>query len=253
MDLFNLEGRIALVTGAARGLGRVMAEGLAEAGATVVVNDIAVDPLGAAVAELRAAGFTAHGFAFDVTDPAAIDSAVARIEGEVGPIDILVNNAGLQIRKPVADWTVDEWRRVIDADLTSAWLMSRAVGLRMVGRGHGKIINIASVNAELARPTIVPYSAAKGGVKMLTRGLCAEWARHGIQVNAIGPGYFATELTQPLVDDPAFSAWIAGRTPAGRWGRPDELVGACVFLASAASSYVNGQILYVDGGLVVAI
>jgi gluconate 5-dehydrogenase len=252
-DIFSLAGRTALVTGSSRGIGRVLARGLAEAGATVVLNARSTDALAATADEFAAAGLAARPYVFDVTDEAAILDAVARIEQEVGPLDILVNNAGIQLRKPVADWSVADWHRVIDADLTSAWLVSRAVGLRMIERGSGKIINVCSVQSELGRATIVPYTAAKGGLRMLTRGLCVEWAKHGIQVNGIGPGYFATELTRALVEDPVFDAWLRGRTPAGRWGQPDELVGTAVFLASSASDYVNGQIVYVDGGLLAAV
>lgn len=253
VELFSLAGRTALVTGSSRGIGRVIARGLAVAGATVVMNARSAEPLERAVGELQAEGLSAHGLAFDVTNPEAIDAAVERIEREIGPLDVLVNNAGLQLRKPIGEWSLEEWHLVIDTDLTSAWLLSRAVGLRMVDRGHGKIINICSVQSELGRPTIVPYTAAKGGLRMLTRGLCAEWARHGIQVNGLAPGYFVTELTKALVADPVFDEWLRGRTPAGRWGQPEELVGTAVFLASAASDYMNGQILYVDGGLVAAV
>jgi gluconate 5-dehydrogenase len=252
-DIFSLAGRTALVTGSSRGIGKVLARGLAEAGATVVLNARSADVLAATADEFASAGLAARPYVFDVTDEAAILDAVGRIEQEVGPLDILVNNAGIQLRKPVAEWSVADWHRVIDADLTSAWLVSRVVGLRMIERGSGKIINVCSVQSELGRATIVPYTAAKGGLRMLTRGLCVEWAKHGIQVNGIGPGYFATELTRALVEDSAFDAWLRGRTPAGRWGQPDELVGTAVFLASSASDYVNGQIVYVDGGLLAAV
>ncbi len=253
LDLFSLATRIALVTGSSRGIGFTLARGLARAGATVVLNARTPERLTAAVADLRAEGLVAHGFPFDVTDPAAVEAAVARIEAEVGPLDILVNNAGMQLRKPIAEWTPEEWHTILDTDLTSAWLMSRAVGMRMVERGAGKIINVCSAQSELGRRTIVPYTAAKGGLRMLTRGLCAEWAASGIQINGLGPGYFATELTSALVNDPEFDAWLRGRIPASRWGDPEELVGAAVFLASPASDYVNGQIVYVDGGLLAAI
>ena len=253
VDMFSLAGRTALVTGSSRGIGRTLARGLARAGAAVVINARTPDRVEATVSELRAEGLAVHGCPFDVTDAAAVEEAVAGIEAGIGPLDILVNNAGMQLRKPVAEWTLEEWHRVIDTDLTSAWLMSRAVGMRMVERGAGKIINICSAQSELGRATIVPYTAAKGGVKMLTRGLCAEWAGRGIQVNGLGPGYLVTELTQALADDPVFDAWLRGRIPAARWGDPEELVGAAVFLASSASDYVNGQIVYVDGGLLAAI
>lgn len=253
LDLFSLAGRTALVTGSSMGIGYTLARGLGRAGATIVLNARREDRLAAAADALRAEGLTVHAYAFDVTDNAASEMAVARIEDEVGPLDILVNNAGMQLRKPVADWSPEEWHRIIDTNLTSAWFMSRAVGIRMVARGSGKIINVCSAQSELGRKTIVPYTASKGGLRMMTRGLCAEWAASGIQVNGIGPGYFATELTSALVADRDFDAWLRGRIPAARWGDPDELVGAAVFLASPASSYVNGQIVYVDGGLLAAI
>lgn len=252
-SLFGLAGRRAIITGSSRGIGLTLARGLARAGAGVVLTARHPERLEAAVTGLRGEGFEAHGYPFDVTDHAAVVAAVERIELDVGPLDILVNNAGMQLRKPVADWTPEEWHLILDTDLSGAWFMSQAVGSRMVERGRGKIINICSAQSELGRRTIVPYTAAKGGLRMLTRGLCAEWAGSGIQVNGVGPGYFATELTSALVADPEFDAWIRGRIPAARWGDPEELVGATVFLASAASDYVNGQIVYVDGGLQAAI
>ncbi len=248
-ERFSLAGRRALVSGAGRGIGLTLARGLAQAGASVVLNDILPERLADAVERLRDEGLDAAGLAFDVTDPGQVDAAAADAERTYGPIDILVNNAGVQLRKPIAEWTPEEWHRILDTDLTSAWLMSRAFGLRMVERGRGKIINICSIQSDLGRTSIVPYTAAKGGMRMLTRGLCAEWGPKGIQANGIAPGYFDTELTAALVDDEAFSAWMRSRAPAGRWGNPEDLVGAAVFLASSASDYVNGQILHVDGGM----
>jgi gluconate 5-dehydrogenase len=249
IELFTLAGRRALVSGSSRGIGYTIARGLGRAGASVVLNARGAEQLDKAVDELRAEGLDVRGEPFDVTDPAGVDAAVARIEVADGPVDILVNNAGVQLRKPIAEWSPEDWHRIIDTDLTSAWLMSRAFGLRMVERGHGKIINICSMQSDLGRTSIVPYSAAKGGLRMLTRGMCAEWGPKNIQVNGIAPGYFDTVLTSALVNDEAFSAWVRGRAPAGRWGDPEELVGAAVFLASGASDYVNGQLLYVDGGM----
>jgi gluconate 5-dehydrogenase len=235
-----LGGRTALVTGSTRGLGLAIARALAEAGARVVVNGRS--PAAAAEVAATLGGVAA---AFDVTDEAAVTAGVASI----GPIDVLVNNAGIALRKPLLDVSAEEWQGVLDANLTSAYLVSRAVVPAMIERGGGKIVNVCSVMSEMARETIAPYVATKGGLKMLTRAMCSEWARHGIQVNAIGPGYFETDLTEPLRTDPEFDAWLRRRVPAGRWGRPDELGGAAVFFASSASDYVNGQILYVDGGL----
>lgn len=246
---FDLSGRIALVTGSSRGIGRTLAEGLATAGARIVLNGMDTARLEQAVADCRAKGFDAHGHAFDVTDTASIDAAVASIEAEIGPIEILVNNAGIQRRTPVLDCDDATFDEVISTNLGSVFKVSRAVGRQMTTRGHGKVINIGSIQCELGRPSIAPYAASKGGVKMLTKNLCAEWAPLGVQVNGLGPGYFATELTEALVNDAEFSAWVAKRTPAGRWGRVDELVGAAVFLASPASDFVNGHMLYVDGGM----
>ncbi|TML82599.1 MAG: SDR family oxidoreductase [Actinobacteria bacterium] len=238
---FDLSGRSALVTGSTRGLGLALARALAEAGARVAVNGRSAE----AAAEVAASIDGAVAAAFDVTDEAAVATAV----GELGPVDVLVNNAGGGLRKPLLDVSLEEWRSALDANLTSAYLVARAVAPGMIERGSGKVVNICSVMSELARETIAPYTAAKGGLKMLTRAMCSEWARHGIQANAIAPGYFETDMTEALRTDAAFDAWLRARVPAGRWGQPDELGGAVVFLASSASDYVNGQILYVDGGL----
>ncbi|PAW69113.1 MAG: gluconate 5-dehydrogenase [Opitutia bacterium Tous-C1TDCM] len=247
--LFDLTGRTALITGSSQGLGLAFARGLATAGAAVVLNGRDEAKLAAAAAALRAEGFLAGTAAFDVTDGAAVAAAVARIEDEFATIDILMNNAGIHRRAPLAEMTEAQWREVIDTNLTSAFLVARAVAPRMIARGRGKIINTCSVMSEVSRPTTGNYAAAKGGLKMLTRAMAVEWAKHGVQANGIAPGYFETELTAPLVADPQFNAWICGRTPAGRWGQPDELAGTAVFLASAASDFVNGQIITVDGGL----
>ena len=238
--VFDVAGRTALVTGSSRGIGLALARGLVEAGCDVVLHGRD----GAAVA--RSAGeLGARHVAFDVTEPEAVERGVA----EVGPLDILVNNAGIQHREPLLELAAADWRRVLDTNLTGAFLVAREVARGMVATGRGKIVNIASLQAELARPGIAAYAAAKGGLRMLTRGMCAEWGPAGVQVNAIAPGYFATDLTRALVDDEEFSRWVRGRTPAGRWGRVDELVGALLFLASPASDYVCGQVLYVDGGM----
>jgi len=240
-DLFDLTGRTALVTGSTRGLGLALARALAGAGARVAVNGRSGEACEAVAAGIDGA-FAAP---FDVTDEAAVSAGVAA----AGQIDILVNNAGIQLRGPLEQFSLDEWRRVLDANLTSAFLVARAVAPQMIERGRGKIVNTCSVTSEAGRETIGPYTASKGALKMLTRAMCADWARHGIQANGIGPGYFRTEINTVLQEDPEFDAWLRRRVPAGRWGDPSELGGAVVFLASAASDFVNGQILYVDGGL----
>ncbi len=246
---FDLSGRIALVTGSSRGIGLALARALGRAGAELILNGRDEVALAAAADALRAEGLTAHFRAFDVCDPAAVVAAVDEIEAGIGAVEVLVNNAGLQHRAPMLEFEVDDFRRLIEVNLVAAFTVGKAVAGHMVRRGHGKIVNICSVQSELGRPTIAPYTATKGGLKMLTRGMCADFGPLGIQVNALAPGYFATELTSALVADPEFSQWVAQRTPAGRWGRVEELGGAIVFLAGDASSYVNGQILYVDGGM----
>ncbi len=247
--LFDLGGRLALVTGSSRGLGLAIARGLAEAGAELVLNGRDAAALERARDQLAADGHTAHARPFDVTDAAAVRRAVDAIEAEIGPIDILFNNAGMQHRAPLEDFPLDAWERLKATNIDSVFFVGQAVARHMIGRRRGKIVNIASVQSELARTGIAPYTATKGAVKMLTKGMATDWARHGLNVNAIGPGYFRTELNARLVADPEFTAWLEKRTPAGRWGEVDELVGAAVFLASDAASFINGQILYVDGGI----
>lgn len=251
--LFDLTGRTALITGSGQGLGFALAQGLAQAGAALVLNGRTAAKLDAAAEQLRAGGARVATAVFDVNDSAAIVREVARIEAEFAPIDILVNNAGIQRRAPLLEMTEAHWREVLDTDLTSAFLVTRAVAPRMIARRAGKIINICSLMSEVGRPTIANYAAAKGGLKMLTKSMTVEWAKHNLQINGIGPGYFLTELTKPLADNPEFNQWICNRTPAGRWGRPEELVGAAVFLASRASDFVNGQVIYVDGGILAAL
>jgi gluconate 5-dehydrogenase len=247
--LFDLSGKTALVTGSSRGLGRAMAEGLGRAGARLLVNGTGEAAVQAAVTEMRAAGLAADPLPFNVTDEAAVRAAFARLDSEGVTVDILVNNAGIQFRKPMVDLETADWRRVIDVNLTSAFVIGREAARRMIPRGAGKIVNIGSLTSALARATIAPYTVSKGGIKLLTQAMAAEWASSGIQANAIGPGYMLTDMNEALVNDPAFDAWVKGRTPARRWGKPEELVGAAVFLASPASDYVNGQIIYVDGGM----
>jgi len=253
MDLFNLGNRIAFVTGSSRGLGLAMAEGLGHAGAAVVLNGRDRARLEKARDSLQRAGIQVAAYAFDVTDESAVADGVERIEKEVGPIAILVNNAGRTFRAPAEEFPTERWREIMDLNVDAVFYVSRAVGKRMVERKRGKVINIASLLSEAARPTIAPYTASKGAVKMLTKALAVEWAKHNVQVNAIGPGYFTTEMNRPLFTDPEFDAWVKARTPAGRWGDPRELVGAAVFLASAASDFVTGQVIYVDGGWLAAL
>ena len=255
MDLFDLTGKVALVTGATHGLGMAMAAGLGKAGATLVINGhSSQDKLDAAIATYESNGLRAHGYLFDVTDEHAVEAAVERIEREVGSVDILVNNAGIIKRIPLLEMELAEWEEVIRTDLTGVFVMSRPVVRRMIERGGGKVINICSMMSELGRNSVGAYAAAKGGLKMLTRNMATEWAKNNIQVNGIGPGYFATSQTAPIrVDGHPFNDFIIGRTPAGRWGDPDDLQGTAVFLASKASDFVNGQIVYVDGGILATI
>jgi gluconate 5-dehydrogenase len=249
LDIFSLKNRIALVTGSSQGIGLAIARGLAGAGARVVLNGRDSAKLEKARGSLAADGHAVAVAAFDVTGEDAVNEAVAAIERDVGPIDILFNNAGMQFRTPLEDFPLEKWRELMRVNVESAFLVGRAVARGMIARKRGKIINICSVQSELGRPSIAPYTATKGAIKMLTKGMCADWAKHGIQVNAIGPGYFATELNKALMDNPEFTAWLEKRTPAGRWGNVEELMGAAIFLASDASSFVNGHIIYVDGGI----
>ncbi|MFO1225249.1 MAG: glucose 1-dehydrogenase [Burkholderiaceae bacterium] len=248
-DTFRLDGRVALVTGSSTGIGLALARGLAQAGATVVLNARNAARLNDAAAGLREAGVPAHTRAFDVADPAAVDAAVAAIEAEVGPIDILVNNAGITRRAAFTEISDADWRAVLQTNLDAAFYVGRAVARRMIPRRRGRIVNTCSVMSELARPSTAPYAASKGALKMLTKAMAVELAPHGITVNGIAPGYFKTELTAPLVADEAFNHWVIHRTPARRWGNVDELAPALVFLCSDGAAYVNGHLLMVDGGM----
>lgn len=252
-DLFSLAGKNVLITGSAQGIGYLLATGLGKYGAQIIVNDINQERADAAVEKLRAADIRAVAAPFNVTKKAEIDAAIARIEEQTGPIDVLVNNAGIQRRHPFNDFPEQEWNDVIAVNQTAVFLVSQAVTRRMVERQAGKVINICSMQSELGRDTITPYAASKGAVKMLTRGMCVELARHNIQVNGIAPGYFKTEMTKALVEDEAFTSWLCKRTPAARWVNPEELIGAAVFLSSKASDFVNGHLLFVDGGMLVAV
>jgi gluconate 5-dehydrogenase len=252
-ELFSLRGRRALVTGSGQGIGLTLARGLGAAGAELVLNDVDAARLDAAVATLRGEGLIASGRCFDVTKGTEVDAAVVAVEQDSGPIDILINNAGIHRRAPLESMPLEAWQAVLDVNLTSAFLVTRAVVQGMIRRRAGKIINLCSLNCEVSRPTIANYAAAKGGLKMLTRAMAVEWAKHNIQSNGLGPGYIRTAMTGTLVIDPEFDRMICARTPAGRWGETRELVGTAVFLASRASDFVNGQIIYVDGGLLSAL
>jgi gluconate 5-dehydrogenase len=244
-SLFSLDGRRALVTGSSQGIGLALAKGLSAAGAAVILNGRDPARLADAAAQIPGAAV----LAFDVTSHDAVRSAVDGFEAAHGAIDILVNNAGMQYRAPLEEFPAEAFERLLQTNVASVFHVGQACARHMIARGAGKIINIASVQVALARPTIAPYTATKGAVANLTKGMATDWARHGLHCNAIAPGYFDTPLNAALVADPAFTAWLEKRTPAGRWGRVEELVGACVFLASDASSFVNGHVLYVDGGI----
>jgi gluconate 5-dehydrogenase len=249
LQMFDLSGRRALVTGSSAGIGYALAKGLAAAGAEVILNARREAPLTEAVSRLNAEGAVAHAARFDVTSATDVEAAIERIEREIGAIDILVNNAGMQRRAPLEQFSHAQWEELMKTNVDSVFLVGQAVARHMIERKRGKIINICSVQSELGRPNIAAYMASKGAVKMLTKGMAIDWGQHGIQVNGLGPGYFKTELTEALVKDEAFSNWLIGRTPSRRWGDVEDLVGAAVFLASGASNFVNGHILYVDGGV----
>ncbi len=248
--MFDLTGKTALITGSSRGLGFSIAEGLAQAGAALVLNGSDAGRLATAAAALRARGYTVHEAPFDVTNEDAVRAAFAHLDARGIEVGILFNNAGIQLRGPLVDVSATDWRRVIETNLTSAFLVGREAARRMIARGRGgKIVNTGSLTSAVARATTGPYTAAKGGIKMLPQAMPAEWAPHGIQAHAIGPGYMLTELTQPLADDPQFDGGVKSRTPSRRWGTPADLIGTAVYLSSSASDYVNGQIIYVDGGM----
>lgn len=244
---FDLTGRRALVTGSSRGLGLAMARALAESGASIVLNARDSVALGNAAADLSEQGHEVRAVAFDVTNRDSVNDAVAHIEDEIGPIDILINNAGMQFRSALEAFPPEKFDQIITTNLTSVFNVAQPVARNMISRGRGKIINICSLLAELSRLSIAPYAATKGAVANLTRGMAVDWAKHGLNINGIAPGYFATEMNEALLKDDKFNSWIASRTPMGRWGEPEELGGAAVFLASEASRFVNGHILYVDG------
>lgn len=248
-DLFDLTGKVALITGSSRGIGFALAEGLGEAGCKIILNGSNEDRLISSVKTLKNRNLFVEGYAFDVTDEVSVNKQISHIEQEVGPIDILINNAGITYRKSLEDFSLKDWQQIIDINLTGAFITAKSVVQGMIKRQRGKIINTCSVQSKLARPTIAAYAASKGGLKMLTQGMATDWGKYNIQINGIAPGYFKTELTKKLYEDKEFDAWLCARTPANRWGDPKELVGAAIFLASKASDYVNGHVLFVDGGL----
>ncbi|WP_165747865.1 gluconate 5-dehydrogenase [Cellulophaga sp. Z1A5H] len=255
ISLFDLKGKIALVTGSTHGLGMAMAIGLGKAGATIIVNgNSSQEKIDTALVAYKAEGINAFGYKFNVTDEDQVKAAVKSIETEVGTIDILVNNAGIIKRTPLEDMEVSDFREVVDVDLVSPFIVSKHVVKGMIARKEGKIINICSMMSELGRSTVGAYAAAKGGLKMLTQNMATEWAKHNIQINGIGPGYFATTQTAPIrVEGHPFNDFIVNRTPAAKWGDPSDLSGAAIFLSSKASDFVNGHILYVDGGILATI
>lgn len=252
-SLFGLSGKVALITGSSQGIGFGIARGLGQAGATIILNGRNVETLNRAVSTLSREGLKVFGYSFDVSDSKQIDQKISTIEREVGPLDILVNNAGIQRRGPLETIEESVWREVMETNLTAVFLISKRVVKGMIDRRSGKIINICSLMSEISRPTIAPYTASKGGVKMLTKAMAVEWAKYNIQVNGIGPGFIVTEMNRPLLDDEKFNAMVKSRTPAGRWGEPSDLAGAAIFLASQASNYITGQIIYVEGGLLSAL
>jgi gluconate 5-dehydrogenase len=254
ITLFDLTGKRALITGGTHGLGMAMAKGLSAAGATLIINGHSPDKMKAALDDYSKSGSPAYGYLFDVTQESEVETAISKIEREVGPIDILINNAGIIKRIPAIDMSASAFKEVIDVDLVAPFIVAKEVGKKMISRKQGKIINICSMMSELGRNTVSAYAAAKGGLKMLTKNLATEWAKFNVQVNGIGPGYFATAQTAPLREPGhPFNDFIVSRTPAGRWGNPDDLAGATIFLSSKASDFVNGQIIYVDGGILATI
>lgn len=248
-NIFSIKKKRVLITGSSRGLGFTLAEGLAKAGAEVILNARNEETLERSRAKLQDGGGNVKTSVFDITEPDQVDAGISKIEEEIGEIELLVNNAGIQLRKPLVDFPFEDWNRVLNTNLTGAFIVTQRIVGGMIKKGRGKIVNICSLQSELGRKTIAPYTAAKGGLKMLTKAMTVEWAGYNIQINGLGPGYFKTEMTKALVDNEQFNSWICNRTPAGRWGAPEELVGPLIFLLSDASSFVTGQLLYVDGGI----
>ena len=252
-EIFNIDGKIALITGSTGGLGSTFAKGLAENGCIVILNGRNQKKLSLQVKQFNNFGYMVHGYPFDVTNREQVNKSIQRVNDEVGEIDILVNNAGINLRAPLENFKDEDWDKIIGTNLTGAYTVSKAIVKSMIKRRSGKIINIGSMQCELGRPTIAPYAASKGGIRMLTRGMAVDWAKYNIQVNGIGPGYLKTDMTRALYENPDFDTWLCDRTPSHRWGAPEELIGALLFLSSSASNYVNGQMFYVDGGLLASV
>lgn len=252
-ELFNVSGKIALITGSTGGIGSALAKGLGENNSIVVLNGRDKKKLGEQYDELRSLGLRVHAYSFDITNSEQTANAISQIQYDVGNIDILINNAGITVRNKLEVFNDEDWDKIIAVNLTAAYRVAKAVVPGMISRRSGKIINIGSMQSELGRPSITPYAASKGGLKMLTKGMAVEWAQHNIQVNGIGPGYFKSEMTRSLYENPDFDRWLCSRTPSARWGNMEELLGALLLLASPASSYMNGQMIYVDGGLLASV
>lgn len=252
-ELFDVKGKIALVTGSTGGLGSALAQGLCENGAIVILNGRNKEKLEQQVQEFTQAGYTVYGYAFDITDSEQINEAVSKINREIGAIDILINNAGITVRSALEDFNDSDWDTIIGINLTGAYKVAKAVAKGMIARKSGKIINIGSLQCELGRPSITPYAASKGGLKMLTKGMAVEWGKYNIQTNGIGPGYFKTSMTKPLYENEEFDKWVCSRNPSNRWGLPEELIGTLLLLSSPAGNYLNGQMIYVDGGLLASV
>jgi gluconate 5-dehydrogenase len=251
--LFNIAGKRILVTGSSGGIGYILAEGLAAAGASVILNGRTKQKVDTAIQSINNKGFKVNGFVFDITNATEVEQHITDIENSLGKIDVLVNNAGIQQRGALEEFSLDDWNKILNINLTGAFIVSKAVAKGMIENKGGKIINICSLQSKLARPSIAPYAASKGGLKMLTRAMATEWAKHNIQVNGIAPGYFKTPMTKALYENPEFDSWLCKRTPANRWGDPKELIGTLIYLSSEASSFINGQIIYVDGGITACI
>lgn len=252
-QLFSITNKLILITGSARGIGFILAKGMGLEGAKVIINDINLGNIEKALSELFSLGIKAYGYQFDITNESQVIDGIESIRKDLGEIDVLINNAGIQIRHPAEEFPIEDYEKILSVNLKGAFIVSKVVGQSMIKKCSGKIINICSMQSELGRNSITPYAASKGGLKMMTKGFATEWGKYNIQVNGIGPGYFITDMTKSLVEDKIFNAWLCNRTPANRWGDPKELIGTAIFLSSEASGYINGQIIYVDGGMLACV